>query len=168
MLQHKLARVKPIVKDLTPHNMPPHAPAVLVALVPQPVMPQDLRVVVERLEAAVVHVRRPRALEEEEAVVVDLLGALVEAEEDGHVLAGGVVDELGRVQVEVGREEVVFFLVVGDAQPEVAELVDGGGSLFEALRFVDGAALLAGLVDILSAVHFGHDGFHHTVRSSRE
>lgn len=88
---------------------------------------------------------RARAREEEEAVVVDLLRALVEAEEDRHVLARVIVDQLGRVQVEVGREEGVFLGEVGDAEAEVAELVDGGGAFFEALRFVYGAGLFAGL-----------------------
>lgn len=148
MLHYKLARIKPIVEDLAPHDMPPYAPAVLVALVPQPVVAQHLRVVVERLKAAVVHVRGARALEEEEAVVVDLLGALVEAEEDGHVFARRGVDQLGRQQVEVGREELVFFLVVGYAEPEVSELVDRGGALLEALRLVDVAGWLAGLMRI--------------------
>lgn len=125
--------------------MPPYAPAVLIALVPQPVVAQHLRVVVVRLEAAVVHVRGAGPLEEEEAVVVDLFGALVEAEKDRDVLAGLVVDEFRGVEVEVGGEEVEFFLVVGGAEAEVAELVDRGGALLEALGLVDVAGLLAWL-----------------------
>lgn len=34
MLQDKFTRVKPIVKDLTAHNMSTYPPAVLIALVP--------------------------------------------------------------------------------------------------------------------------------------
>lgn len=101
MLHHKSTRIKPVVKDLTTHNMPSHAPAVLIALVPQPIMTQHLSVVVVRLEAAVVHVRCARALKEEEAVMINLFGALVETEEDCDILTGLVVNELRRVEVEV-------------------------------------------------------------------
>lgn len=94
MLHDKATGIKPIVEDLAPHDVAAHAPAVLITLVPQPIVPQYLGVVVVRLEAAVVHVRGPGTLKEEEAVVVDLLGALVQAEEDRHVFASVIVDEL--------------------------------------------------------------------------
>jgi predicted transcriptional regulator len=71
----------------------PDAPAVLIAFVAQPVVAEDLGVEVVRLEGRVVHVRLG-PLEEEEAVVVDALGAAVEAEKDGLVDAGVIVDEL--------------------------------------------------------------------------
>lgn len=74
--------------------MAPHAPAVLVALVAQPVVAEDLGVKVVRLEGRVVHVALG-ALEEEEAVVVDLLVAAVQTEEDGYVFVFVVVVELG-------------------------------------------------------------------------
>lgn len=98
VLQHEPAGVKPVVKYLAPHDVPAHAPAVLIPLVPQPVVAQDLGVEVVRLEGRVVHVA-PFTLKEEEAVVVDLLVATVEAEEDGYVFAVVVVDELVRVLI---------------------------------------------------------------------
>lgn len=73
--------------------MPAHAPAVLVAPVPQPVVAEDLGVEVVGLEGGVVDVELG-ALEEEEGVVVHEVLAAVEAEEGCYVFAGGVVDEL--------------------------------------------------------------------------
>lgn len=93
MLEDELARVEPVVKDLAAHDVAPHAPAVLVALVAQPVVAQDLGVKVVGLKGRVVHVALG-ALEEEEAVVVDLFVAAVQPEEDGDVLAAVVVVEL--------------------------------------------------------------------------
>lgn len=93
MLHHEFARIKPVVKDLATHNMPSHAPAILIALVPQPVMTQHLGIVVVGLKAAVVHVGCARPLKEEETVVIDLFGALVETEEDCDVFTSLVVNE---------------------------------------------------------------------------
>lgn len=76
--------------------MPADAPAVLVPLVPQPVVAEDLCVEVVGLEGGVVDVELG-ALEEEEGVVVDEVLAAVEAEEGRDVFARGVVDELGGV-----------------------------------------------------------------------
>lgn len=77
VLHHEPTRIKPVVKDLTPHDVPPHTPAVLITLVSQPVVAQHLRIVVVRLEAAVMHMWRAIALEKEETVVINLLGSLV-------------------------------------------------------------------------------------------
>jgi len=60
----------PVVKNLTAHHVPPDAPAVGVPLVAQPVVTQNLRVKVVRLEGRVVDVHL-WTLEKEEAVVVD-------------------------------------------------------------------------------------------------
>lgn len=54
--------------------MSPNTPAVLVALLSQPIVTQNLGVEVDRLEGGVVDVRFG-PFEEEEAVVVDRLGA---------------------------------------------------------------------------------------------
>lgn len=94
VLHDEAGRVEPVVEDLAAHDVPAHAPAVLVALVAQPVVPQHLGVEVVRLEGRVVDVELG-ALEEEEGVVVDALRAAVDAEEGGDVAALGVVDELG-------------------------------------------------------------------------
>lgn len=40
----------PIIEDLTSHDVASHAPAVLIALVPEPVVAKYLRVEVMRLE----------------------------------------------------------------------------------------------------------------------
>ena len=69
------------------------APAVAVALIAQPVVPEDLGVEVVGLEGAVVRVVLG-ALVEEEAVVVDLLLAAVQTPEDGDVVSVLVVHEL--------------------------------------------------------------------------
>lgn len=41
---------EPVIENLTAHNMPPDPPAVLVALVPQPMVSQQLCIKVMRLE----------------------------------------------------------------------------------------------------------------------
>lgn len=74
--------------------MPPNTPAVFPPLVAEPIVTQNLCVVVVRLKRRVMDVRRPGPLEEEEAVVVDELVSAVESEEHGHVDALVVVDQL--------------------------------------------------------------------------
>lgn len=145
VLQNETRRVKPVVKDLAAHDVPPDAPAILPPLMAQPVVAEDLGVEVVRLKGRVVHVRGAGPLEEEEAVVVDELVASVQAEEDGHVGAVVVVHELRGEEVEVFAVELVALGVVGHAHAEVAELVDGGGPLLEAGEGVLGAVLLFGL-----------------------
>lgn len=93
VLEDEAGRVEPVVEDLASHDVAADAPAVLVALVAEPVVAQDLGVEVVGLEGGVVHVALG-ALEEEEAVVVDLLVAAVQPEEDGYVLVFVVVVEL--------------------------------------------------------------------------
>lgn len=101
---HDEARgVEPVVEDLAPHDVAADAPAILVALVAQPVVAEDLGVEVVGLEGGVVHVVLG-ALEEEEGVVVDALLAAVDAEEGGDVAALGVVDELRRPLSVLGAE----------------------------------------------------------------
>ena len=95
MLHNEPRRIEPVVKDLATHDMPAHAPAVLVSLVPEPVVAEDLGVEIVCLEGRVMDVVLG-ALEEEEDVVVDELLAAVEAVEDGDILAVGGVDELLR------------------------------------------------------------------------
>lgn len=93
VLEDEAGRVEPVVKDLAAHDVAADAPAVLVALVAQPVVAQDLGVKVVRLKGRVVDVALG-ALEEEEAVVVDLFVAAVQPEEDGYVFVFVVVVEL--------------------------------------------------------------------------
>lgn len=73
--------------------MPSHAPAVPVALLPQPIMAQHLRIEIMRLKRRVMYVKL-RALEKEEAVVVDRLVAAIKADKCVNVPAFGVVDQL--------------------------------------------------------------------------
>ena len=74
VLHDEPARVEPVVEDLAPHDVPADAPAVLVALVAEPVVAEDLGVEVVGLEGGVVDVEL-WAFEEEEGVVVDEGGA---------------------------------------------------------------------------------------------
>ena len=65
---------------------------------------------------------------QEEAVVVYEFVAAVQVHEGGHVVAFGVVKQVGGFEVEVGGPEVEGFGKVGDAAAEVAEFVDFGGA----------------------------------------
>lgn len=91
MFENKPARIKPIIKDLAPHDMPSDPPTILPPLMPQPVMPQHLRVKIMRLETRVMDMRF-RALEEEEAVMVDELFPAVEPAKRVEGAARWVVD----------------------------------------------------------------------------
>ena len=75
--------------------MPSDTPTVLIALVPQPVVTQNLSIKVVCLKGRVMNMHL-WAFEEKEAVVVDLDVATVQSEEDGDILAGIVMDELPR------------------------------------------------------------------------
>ena len=140
VLEDKPTGIKPIIKDLTPHNMPPHPPAVLVPLVPQPIMTQNLGVEIMRLKARVVDVALG-AFEEEETVVIDELGAAVEAAEGVEVSAGGIVNQLAREEIEARGVEFEGFSEVSDADAEVTEFIYGSWGLFEALECVWWAGL---------------------------
>lgn len=122
VLENEAGRVEPVVKDLAAHDVAPHAPAVLVALVAQPVVAQDLGVKVVRLKGRVVDVALG-ALEEEEAVVVDLFVAAVQPEEDGYVLVFVVVVELifGECQLRYGGLRGLFrgFIYLAGVEVEV-------------------------------------------------
>lgn len=86
----------PVVEDLAAHDVSPNAPAVLVALLAEPVVAEQLGVEVVRLVRRMVHVRL-RPLEEEEAVVVHELLAPVEVEEGCDILAARIVYQLTRL-----------------------------------------------------------------------
>lgn len=83
----------PIVKNLTSHDMTTNPPAVFVAFTPEPVVAQHLSIEIVCLEGGVVYVGL-WAFEEEEAVVVDQLGATVQVEEGGYVSPGRIVNQL--------------------------------------------------------------------------
>lgn len=70
VLQDELRRVKPVIEYLATHDMPTDSPAVLVALVLEPVMPKKLSIEVVRLVRRVVDMVLG-TLEDEEAMVVD-------------------------------------------------------------------------------------------------
>lgn len=46
----KYSRSLPVVEDLATHDMPTHSPAVSIALLSQPVMPEQLSTEIMRLE----------------------------------------------------------------------------------------------------------------------
>ena len=66
----------PIIENLTAQYMSPNPPTILIALLNQPIVPEDLRVEIKDLERRVVHVHLG-SLEEEEAVMVDEFQAAV-------------------------------------------------------------------------------------------
>lgn len=185
VLEDEAGRVEPVVEDLGAHDVAPHAPAVLVALVAQPVVAQDLGVEVVRLEGRVVHVALG-PLEEEEAVVVHLLVAAVQPEEDCNVLVVVVVVELSEsvsriasielnqelwsfylagIKVEVFGVELVAFLEIRHTHAVVTQFVHGCWALLKALELVGIAVLLLGLYHdgsaqlphSSSAYHSGHN-----------
>lgn len=165
VLEDELGGVEPVVKDLAAHDVAADAPAVLVALVAQPVVAQDLGVEVVGLEGGVVHMALG-ALEEEEAVVVDLLVAAVQPEEDGYVFVLVVIVELfwwvlaalrsaqgsnwqfaylAGVEVEVFRIELVALLEICHAHAVMAQFVYWRWALLKALELVGVTVLLLGL-----------------------
>ena len=115
----------PIIENLTPQYMPPHAPTVLVALLDQPIVPEHLRVEIKHLKGRVVDVVLG-SREDEEAVVVDELVAAVQMHEGGHDDAVGPVQQVRGLEVEVAGPELEGFGKVGDAAAEVADFVDLG------------------------------------------
>lgn len=79
--------------------MSAYSPAVLVALVAQPVVSEHLRVKIMALERRVVNVR-DWSLKEEKRVMVDVGRAAIEVKECDNVLAGrGVKVDLERCKV---------------------------------------------------------------------
>lgn len=85
--------------------MPPDAPAILIPLFDEPIVPDDLGVEIKDLERRVVDVGLC-AREEEEAVVVHELVAAVQVHEGGDVGAGGVVQDVRGFEVEMAGPEV--------------------------------------------------------------
>jgi hypothetical protein len=83
----------PVIKYLTAHDMTPNSPAIFIPLLAEPIVTQHLRVKVVCLVGRVVHMRL-RAFKEEEAVVINQLGATVKMEKGGDVPSTFVVDEL--------------------------------------------------------------------------
>jgi uncharacterized lipoprotein YmbA len=66
----------PIIKDLTAHDMSADTPAVVIALVPQPIMTKNLNVKVVRFKGAVVNMAL-WTLEKEEGMMIDGVGTTV-------------------------------------------------------------------------------------------
>ena len=59
----------PVIKYLTSHNMPTNTPAILIALLPEPMVTQQLRIKIMRLERRMMDVRFG-PFEHEEAMVI--------------------------------------------------------------------------------------------------
>ena len=96
VLEDEARGVEPVIEYLAAHYVPAYAPAVLVAVLPEPVVAQHLGVEIMRLEGGVVHVILG-AFEEEETVMVYKLIASVQAEKGCDVYIVVVVHELSRV-----------------------------------------------------------------------
>ena len=111
--------------------MPPHAPAVLILLLRQPGVAQHLDVEVKDLEARMMHVEL-RTLEEEEAVMVNHLLAVIQVQKCGHVFVRlWIVYDIAGLEVEILCEECERGLVVGHTQSKMAKLVDRSWALLE-------------------------------------
>ena len=117
----------PIVENLTPKNMSPDPPTILIPLLDQPIVPDDLGVEIKDLVGRVVDVVFG-PLEDEEDVVVDEFVAAVQMHKAGHVLAVGSVQHLRGFEVEVAGPEFERFGKVGDDAAEVAYFEDFGGA----------------------------------------
>ena len=83
----------PIIEDLTPQNMSPHSPAILIALLDQPIVPDDLGVEIKDLVGRVVDMVFGPLVDEEDVVVHEFVAA-VQMHECGHVLAVWAVHHL--------------------------------------------------------------------------
>ena len=83
----------PIIEDLTAHNVSPNTPAVLVALLCQPIVSQKLGVKIDCLERGVMDVRF-RPFEEEEAVMVNRLQASIQMQKGGDISSLVIIDQL--------------------------------------------------------------------------
>lgn len=152
MFHDEFAWIKPIIKDLTPHDVSPDPPAVFVPLVTQPIVTQYLRVKVVGLEATVMNMRCTRSFKKEEAVMVDLFVTTVEPEKDSYILTGIIVDELGWEEVEVCRIELVALFKVGHTHAKVTQLVHGSRSFLESLSLIHISVLFFGLFTHISCL----------------
>ena len=91
---HRLVYSKlPVVKDLASHYVAAHAPAVLVPLLAQPVVPEHLDVEVMDLVGCVVYMAFG-PFEDEEAVVISPFLTQVNVHKGGNVIARSVVLQL--------------------------------------------------------------------------
>lgn len=106
VLHDESMRVIPVVEDLAAEDVSSNTPTVLVALLPQPIMAEDLSVEVVRFERGVVHFVRP-PLSEEEHVMVDFFVTPIQPEEDRSVDTLVIVDEVTSQEIEVVAVELV-------------------------------------------------------------
>jgi len=112
MLQNKTARVKPVIEDLTPHDMPTHAPTILILFLGQPVVSQHLNIEIEHLKGGMMDVKF-RTFEEEKAVVVNPLTAAIEVQEGDNVgLCFRIMYKFSGLEVEIRGIEFEGFVVI--------------------------------------------------------
>ena len=101
VLQDEFRRVKPVVEDLTPHDMSSHTPAYLILFMAQPVMAEYLSVKVVCFEGSVVYVASG-PFEEEESVVVDKgIRASINAVKGCDIVARGSMKELNDIVLDL-------------------------------------------------------------------
>ena len=126
-------------------------------------MPEQLGVEVVDLKRRVVHVAR-RGRTHEERMMIDILFAAVHVREESHLLLPVRrilflhAHEIRGHEVEVAGIEADLGLQVGDAEAVVAELVDGGGAVVEALEGALARLFLFGVVDELLGQLAGFGG----------
>lgn len=144
VLQDEFRRVKPVIEDLTPHDMSSHTPAYLIAFMAQPVVAEYLSVKVMCFKGSVVHVAFG-PFEEEESVMVDEgIRSSVNAIEGRDVVARGSMKELegwrvrfiswwfecrrdtyiAGYQIETGLVELVRLCKICHYHSEMAKFVD--------------------------------------------
>ena len=109
-------------------------------------MPQHLNIEVKNLEARMVDVKL-WTLEEEEAVMVYHFLATIQMQEYRYILLLlRIIHYVTGFEIKVRREELIRFLVIRDAQAEVAQLMDRSRALLKALCLVHGPVLDGGKV----------------------
>ena len=83
----------PVIKNLTPHNMSTHSPAVLVPLMTKPVVPQKLGIKVMRLKRRMMNVAF-RSLKEEKGMVVHKILASIYSREGNDIFTVFIMNDL--------------------------------------------------------------------------
>jgi hypothetical protein len=146
MLDHKPARVPPVVEDLTSKHVPSDAPHQVIPLVLQPLMTESLRIKIMDLITRMVDMEFG-AFEKEEAVMIDLFFTAIKVQKCSIIIAcRRVVHDIRGFEVEPRGVEVVRFWKISDTAAEMADLVYGGWAVFEALDVIDRPVLCLRMV----------------------
>lgn len=125
VLNHIACGIPPIVKNLTPEDVAPYAPDILVTLLGQPLVTKLLRVKIMDLKRTVVNVRRIAA-REEYGVMIDRLLTSINVRKHCHIpidaFIRGYEEKIARHEVEVSCVPVKLSIKVLYTKPIVAKL----------------------------------------------